>query len=369
MQNNYKMQNLEAIFLIIIVMINKLIINIPYYITDLVGTGAIINLIYIGIIGLIFVILLNYFFQKFPNSDIIDISEFLGGKTLKIIMSIIFICSFFFVAYVTISDFSNLLKTVYFKNSPLIFILLFFMIGILIANLVGFRSIIHTICVIIPFGLSSILLALFAIYGEISLNKFSPFFGYNFKTTFLNGLLNIFSLYVITYYYFLMPMLKNNIDFKKITIISYIISWILLFLTVISISAIFPMSNSSEPLNSLYLLSRKIELGDFLQRLDALFILLWMVSVFSYLSLSIFMINRIFQKITNIQDQKIISFSIVSIFFGLCLLPFNTEICHFIENVIYRYLIIGLSFGLCFIILILGNLKFKFKKGNLKVND
>ena len=64
MQNNYKMQNLEAIFLIILVMINKLIINIPYYITDLVGTGAIINLIYIGIIGLIFVILWYFIFGR-----------------------------------------------------------------------------------------------------------------------------------------------------------------------------------------------------------------------------------------------------------------------------------------------------------------
>ena len=138
MQNKYKMQNLEAIFLIIIVMINKLIINIPYYITDLVGTGAIINLIYIGILGLIFVLFLNHFFARFPNSDIIDISDFLGGKILKTIMGIFFACFFFFVAYVTLSDFANLLKTVYFKNSPLIYLLLFFMIGALIANLVRF---------------------------------------------------------------------------------------------------------------------------------------------------------------------------------------------------------------------------------------
>ena len=138
MSNNYKMQNSEAIFLIIIVMINKLIINIPYYITDLVGTGALINLIYIGILGLFFVFFLNHFFQRFPNYDIIDISEFLGGKFLKTVMGIIFAIFFFFVAYVTLSDFANLLKTVYFKNSPFIFILLFFMIGILIANLVRF---------------------------------------------------------------------------------------------------------------------------------------------------------------------------------------------------------------------------------------
>ena len=211
----------------------------------------------------------------------------------------------------------------------------------------------------------SVLLALFAVYDEISFTKFSPFFGYDFRTTFVDGLLNIFALYFITYYYFFMPLLKNSFNFKKITIISYISSWALLFLTVLSISSIFSMSDSYEPLNSLYLLTRKIELGDFLQRLDALFILLWLVSVFCYLSVSIFMINRMLQKIINIQNQKMLTFPVTSIFFGLCLLPFNTEISRFIENTVYRYLIIVLIFVVCFIILIAANIKFKFKKGKI----
>ena len=59
MSNNYKLQKYEAICLILIVMVNKLILNMPYYIIDLVGTGAVINLIYIGVLGLIFVLCLK----------------------------------------------------------------------------------------------------------------------------------------------------------------------------------------------------------------------------------------------------------------------------------------------------------------------
>ena len=366
MTNNYKLQKYEAICLILIVMVNKLILNIPYFIIDLTGTGAVVNLIFIGILGLIFVLCLNYLFQKFPNSDIIDISEFLGGKVLKFIMGIVFIIFFFLVSYITLSDFVNMLKTIYFGKSPQIFILLFFMIGAIVANFVGFKAISRTICLVVPFTLASILLALFAVYNEFSFDKFSPFFGYNFRTTFLDGLLNIFSLYIVTYYYFLMPLLKDSFNFKKVTTISYVISWILLFLTVISILTIFPITNDSEPLNSLYLLSRKIELGDFLQRLDALFILLWLISIFCYISVSIFMLNRVFKKLTNISNQKMITLSSVSILFGLCLFPFNIAISRFMENTVYRYLIISLTFGVCFIILLLANLKFKFRKGTLK---
>lgn len=366
MSNNYKLQKYEAICLILIVMVNKLILNVPYYIINLVGTGAVINLIYIGIIGLIFVLLLNYLFQKFPNSDIIDLSEFVGGKFLKVFVGLIFIVFFFLVSYITLTDFANMIKTIYFGNSPLIFILLFFMIGIIIANLIGLKSIIRTICLVVPFTLVSIILPLFAVHDEFSFDKFSPFFGYNMQTTFLNGILNIFSLYIVTYYYFLMPLLKDSFSFKKVTIVSYIISWTLLFLTVVSILTIFPITNDTEPLNSLYLLSRKIELGDFLQRLDALFVLLWLISIFCYLSVSTFMINRIIKKLTNISDEKWITLSTTSVFFGLCLLPFNVAISRFMENVVYRYLIIGLTFIGSFFLLILANLKFKFKKGTIQ---
>ncbi len=364
MSNNYKMKKYEAICLILIVMVNKLILNVPYYLIDLVGTGGVVNLIYIGVVGLIFVLYLNHLFQRFTNSDIIDISEFLGGKVLKVIMGIIFIIFFFLVAYITLIDFANMIKTIYFKSSPLIYVLLFFIFGIVIANFIGFKAIVRTICLVVPFTLVSIIVALFGVHDEFTLESFSPFFGYNMQTTFLDGLLNIFALYIITYYYFLMPLLKDSFNFKKITLISYIISWLLLFLTVISILTIFPITNDTEPLNALYLLSRKIELGNFLKSLDALFILLWLISIFCYLSVSAFMINRVFKKLTHISDERMITLFTTSIFLGLSLLPFNVAINRFMENTVYRYLIIGLTFVVCFVILILANLKFKFKKGN-----
>ena len=122
MTNNYKIQKYEAICIILIVMVNKLILNVPFYLINLVGTGAIINLLYIGFIGLFFVFILNHLFKNFPNSDILDISEFLGGKFLKNIISMIFVCFFFFVSYITLTDFANMLKIIYFQESPLIYI-------------------------------------------------------------------------------------------------------------------------------------------------------------------------------------------------------------------------------------------------------
>ncbi|MCI8277175.1 MAG: hypothetical protein HFJ46_04540 [Clostridia bacterium] len=80
--NNYLLQKYEAISLILIIMINKLILNVPFYVVSTVGSGSIINLIYIGIIDFIIVLFIIKFFENFENSDIIDISEFLGRKSI-----------------------------------------------------------------------------------------------------------------------------------------------------------------------------------------------------------------------------------------------------------------------------------------------
>ena len=95
MENNYKLGKIDSIFIIAIIMISKLILNIPYYIVNLVGTGAIINIIYVSIVDFIFLLISLKLFKNFENSDILDISEFLGGKILKIIVALISIVLFF----------------------------------------------------------------------------------------------------------------------------------------------------------------------------------------------------------------------------------------------------------------------------------
>lgn len=164
-------------------------------------------------------------------------------------------------------------------------------------------------------------------------------------------------MYIIVYIYFLRPLLKNPDEFKKISIYSYIICLSILLITTVSMLTLFNTTSGNEPINSLFLLARQIELGHFLQRVDAIFILLWILSIFSYLGFVIFLINKIMKKMINISNEKMLSFLNCSILFGLTLIPFNVSQIHFIENTIYKYVIIGFMFGLGIIMLILANIK------------
>lgn len=363
MENNYKLEKIEAISIILVVMINKLILNIPYYIVKLVGSGAIINLLYIGIIDFLVLLVIIKLFKNFETADILDISEYLGGKTLKNLIGFLCIGLFFLVAFITLIDFSNVLHTIYFSNFPMAYILFFFIFGVLIANLIGLKGISKAACFIIPFALISVIITFFTSFENLDIKDLTPFFGKSYNNTFITGLSNCFAMYILVIYYFLKPLLKDIREFKKISVTSYLISFILLILTIIPMLTLFNTSSNSEPINSLFLLSRQIELGRFLQRIDALFIFLWIFAIFSYLSFIIFMINRIIKKIVPISNEKMHSYSTCSLLFGLSLIPINISHIHFIEDTLYRYLIIGFAFILGIIILVLANIK-KIKQKN-----
>ena len=366
MENNYKLGKVEAIAIILIVMINKLILNIPYYIVDLVGSGAIINLLYIGTIDFILLLVIIKLFKNFENSDILDVSEFLGGKILKNLIGFLCIALFFLVAFITLIDFSNVLHTIYFSNFPMVYILFFFILGVLIANLIGIRGISRTICFIVPFAIFSVIITFFTSFENLDIKDITPIIGKSYTNTFITGLSNCFSMYILVIYYFLKPLLKDVASFKKVSIISFAISFVLLMLTIVPMLTLFNTSSNSEPINSLFLLSRQIELGRFLQRIDALFIFLWIFAIFAYLSFIIFMINRIIKKIFPVSNEKMLSYSTCGILFGITLIPVNISHIHFIEDTLYRYLIIGFTFVLGILLLILANLKKrKLQKNNI----
>ena len=307
MENN-KITKVEAIFLILIVMVNRIILNLPFSIIQVTKTGSPINLIYIGIIGFFIVIIINKLFEKFPSSDILDVSEYLGGNIFKNIIAGIAIIFLFLSLYITLAKFSNLLEIIYFKRSPKIFILMFFIFASLIANLIGFRPIIKTICAIVPFTIISILITFFGAIDDFKIYNFTPILGNGSNQVFLIGLQNLFAFSMINFYIFFKPLLKNSYEFSKVTISSYITSWSLLFITIISLMSAFPMNQDTNAINYLYLLSKKITLGNFIQRIDAIFILLWILSIFCYLSIVMFMMNVISKKVTNCENKQKFSF-------------------------------------------------------------
>lgn len=353
-----KIGNTEAILFILIVMVNKILLNMPKEIIKQSRTGAPINIIFTGIIAVLLAIIICKLFKKFSNEDIIDIAEYLGKKPLKIILGTVFIVLFTIPTITCIYEFTNLLQGIYFPNSPVSLLLLFFLVSMAVANKKGFKAIAKANVIVVIFILISLIIILGGTVEDFNTTRLNPILGESVEKTFLEGAQNVFSYGGLIYLLFLVPFLKNKKDFTKIGIISIAISGIFLLFSALTLLMLFPFISDSEELMSMYLLTRCIQFGEFLQRTDAIFIFLWIISAFSYLSISLMFITNIFKKMTKCESTEIINYPFLGLFFGLLVLFENQSLFRFLETVIYKYLLLAVL-GISLIILILANFKRK----------
>ena len=330
---NKKISGLETFFIILMFSINAIILNTPQIIIKQSASGSFSNTIYIGIIAFIFLIIANKLLAYFPNFDILDISNFLGGKILKLIIGLLFIIIFILIICTYIGQFIMLLKTVYFQNSPELFILLPFIFCILFSNLNGFGSIKNLVCFFLPISLLTLCLIFANNFSNISLIKITPIFGNSIKETLIDGSSNIFVFTNIILIYFLQPFLKSTKNFKKINIIGFTISWLFLILSVIVLLSTHPINNSIFDLNPLYSQTRRIKLSQFIERADGLFVTIALLACFSYLSFLTYLISIIIKKIFIFESEKTLTYSIIP--YITCITYFLIKTNLYIKSDIY----------------------------------
>ena len=366
--NYSKIGTIEGICLIVIVIVNHIVLNLPQSITDSCGSSSILNVLYISFLMFIIVLLIIKLFRNFQTHDILDICEFLGGKILKYIVGILFFVFLTLTFGTLLRNFSEILKIVYFPYVPMGFLVALFLIVVVIINSLGKTAVIKANTIIVPIILLSLSITFLLIGRSFAFQRIFPILGYGAKETFLNGLSNLFAFNGITYLFFIMPYIENKSDFKKIAVWSVLIISIFLFLAIASLLLSFPFVKFTEALSPVYLIIKTAKFGTFIQRPEAIFVLTWILSFISYLSIGLMFLLYIFKKLTNIQNEKSMCPCIATIIYIVAWIPSGMAGIRYFESVLYKYSSIIILFGIFIPILIFANIKYKKNHINKSVN-
>ena len=133
--DNTKIGNKEAIALLTTISFNQLIVGGAKFIIIRCSSASLLNLLYISLIAIVVAGIMCYFLNNFPSYDLIDISNFLGGKYFKWIICIIYIAYFFLWTGNLLHIFSTSLQIIYFSQTSLFFIKLFILMSVIITCL------------------------------------------------------------------------------------------------------------------------------------------------------------------------------------------------------------------------------------------
>ena len=366
--NTSKIGTLEAISLVIIVIISHIILNLPNEILSSTLSAAPLNVLYITGIVLLLFLFATRLFKPFQNKDILDVAEYVGGKIFKKVVSVIYSLHLIFISGILISSFADTIKTIYLQNMPSELICLLFILIAVLANLFGFKSVSRTNAILMPFVLVTILIIFISLFTGFVPQRIFPILGYGANETFVLGASNIFAFGELLILFLIRPNLSDNKQEKIVGISSILLSGLFLLLSVTALLLLFPFITGGEGVLSIYMITRNIHFGNFFQRVDALFILIWALTFFSYLSVIISYILKIAKKNTSSTKVSPFVFIIAFAIFIVTLIPQNISQIRFAENVIYKYSSLIVVFGLSFAILILGYLKKKKHQGLVELD-
>ncbi len=354
-----KISTTEAIFMIVTVIVAHTLSSLPQNLINNTKSSTIINLIYVGVIAILISYIIYRLLKNFGSEDIIDISEYLGGKVFKSIIGIIFIFYFILSSASLLREFCEGLHIVFFPMTSTIYIIIPFIFVMIINNLLSFVSNAKTISVVFPVVLASVVFLFIGNLSHFSYENIYPIFGKGFVNTFITGIGNIGAFGGISCLYFLPPFLKQPNKLKKICISSIIIGTIYLILAISTILLMFSIFVGAGQVLPLYSSARYIEFNTFFQRLESLFMVIWILEICCYLIIANRFSINIIKKIANLEGEKSLAFIVPIFIFGVSLLFKNYATIKYFESSIDFYLIYFIVLFLGIGILILANLKKK----------
>ena len=355
--NYTKLGNFEAICLIVVLFVNHMVLNLPQMILDNSGTAAVLNCIYILALVLIFALIITKLFKNFLGLDIIDISEYLGGKFLKILVGILCISYLIIEAAFLTRMFSKNLLLVYFSNYPVSFIIFLLLFVAVVANLFGSKSIIKTNTIILPIALFSILVTSIFVIDLFRIERPLPILGNGADKIFLTGASNIFAFNGLFFLFFISPMLNQKENSSKVAFISTLICGIFLILSIATLVYAFSDIYTISRISPIYFIIVNSRLSAFLERPEMIFIFIWTLALMSFISIAVMFCLNIFKKLTNMKETKSLSAAVCAIIFVISLLINNIFTLEKFANAFYKYGSLILIFGIFTLILIGANIK------------
>lgn len=363
MQDKITFGKWEAVFLLTNIICTKLFLFYPRMTVDDAGTAGWIMTVFVSLLAFILFSILIKLFKKFEGKDILDIAALAGGKPLKILAGLFMAGMSLFTITIGIRDFSEDMKVISLPTSPLSFVMISFIIGMVVGSFFGLEAILRINAIVIPAVSVGYIVILMGVIPNMDMDNLFPILGTGVKDIFGKGLFRVSVFFEILTIFIITPFLGES---KKVRSTGYIalgISSLFLIMGSLSYILTFSYPVSKELFLPIYHMARLINIGRFFQRIEALFVFIWAMAALLYMTSIFYLMLYIIAKTAGLKYLRPLILPFAVIVFSAGFIPQSlNSIIHITTEIIYKF--IGVS-GFLFYILVLGiaNLRQKSKKG------
>jgi spore germination protein KB len=320
MQHIEKISTSQFMVLVFLYTIGTTILVIPSGLAGVAKQDA-----WIGVIaGLILNIGIVYIFIKlwsmFPEQSFVEICDKVLGKYLGKLFSVFFIFYSFIGSTTVLFYVGDFVSTEILVETPASYIQMTFAIVLIMGVGFGIEVIARTAEIFLPWFILLFMIFIVLIIPSISLELVTPIFESGFKPILQNALAiaGTSSLPFLSFF-MIFPKINNLAIGKKVFYLATISGgMVILIITFLSITVIGP-ELTAHNMYPTYTLAKKIGVGNFLQRIEVIISILWIVSTYFKLIIYFYGLVISISILLKITDYKILLYPIGMIVYAVSL--------------------------------------------------
>lgn len=321
MSEKISLNSRQLTLLISNLLITKMTFSFPRILFKTSGNGAWLQAIYMSLIAYILLWVSFRFFKYSGNKSILELSESIGKKPLKIAVSIIVTLIIVIHTATEMRTFLESAKIILLPKTKIEYMLLFFGTTVLIGSLCGFNSLATINALFFPFCIFFLAALVLFLIPAYDINNIYPIFGTGVKNIFLESLRDMHCFSDLLVLNLLLPYIGDIKLAKACGTRAVILSGLSLTVICLAYGLTYPYPYSTEFLLIPYQLSRMVKAGEYFQRFEALFEFVWTLTHLLYSGIYVYILCIVLQKAFNLQAVKSLIPGIVTLLSLICFMP------------------------------------------------
>ncbi|WP_243291596.1 endospore germination permease [Bacillus sp. FJAT-47783] len=361
MMDKIKISSHQFTILVSLFVIGDTILFLPSNVTVHGRQDAWISALFALFIGIICVSIYSYIGTQFNNQTLIEIVESAFGKVIGKGIGVILVFYFFIDCTVVLWQVGDFMSSQILIETPIQFELMIFLSIVIYAIRLGVETFARTTEILFPIVLILLILLFFFLLPQIDVMKIQPVFESGVKGV-LSG-----SVPLIGYYFetIILLMIFPYVNSPKSGTYSYIIGMgigsILLFMVILLSLLVLGVDITERNIFPSYLLSKKISIGQFLERIEVIMATIWILTLFVKLTICFYATSLGISQLLKLKDYKalLIPLAIITIISSLASVP---NVSYFNQFVLSTWWVYTSTFGLFLPIVLLIMARIRKKK-------
>ncbi|SFM13420.1 spore germination protein KB [Gracilibacillus orientalis] len=318
--NNHRISIHQFTILVIIYVIGDAILIMPSIIALEAEKDAWIAAVFSLVIGVIIVMVYYGISKISPNLTIIELNKKVMGKFIGTCISFLYLFYSFLYATVALREVGDFVTTEVLPDTPIEAIHILFLIIVLMATRLGLETIARCVEIFYPYIFLLLIIIIIPLIPEINLDNIQPAMEGGVQPIARASLTFITYPFVeLVLFMMFFPYVNEKAKIKKNLFQGVLVGGILLVVFTTLTILVLGYEQTSRYMYPGYLLAQKINIGEFITRVEIVIAGIWFITIFFRITIYLYFTCHGLAQALNLKDYRSTVYPLGIIMFVLSL--------------------------------------------------